>query len=49
MRIFIILCTIIILACLYQSTIEPFFQGYYPSDFMSNTIPCDGRSLPGIY
>ena len=39
MKLFIILCFIIIAACLYQSTLEPFFQGYVASDYGSNVIP----------
>ena len=45
MKVFLILCIVIILACLYQTSIEPFFQGYYPADFMSNTIPCNSSSI----
>ena len=41
MKVFVILCIVVILVCLYQSTREPFFTGYYPSLYMSNEVPCD--------
>ena len=46
MRIFVILCLILIAAFLYQSYMEPFFQGYIASDYGSNVIP---TCLPSIY
>ena len=47
MKVFYVLCIVIILACLYQTSIEPFFQGEYPS-YTSTTVPCDSYSLSSI-
>ncbi len=41
MKIFIILCILVIIASLYQSTLEPFYTGNYPSLYASNEMPCD--------
>ncbi len=46
MKIFLILCIVVIAAVLYQSSIEPFFQGFVASDYGSNVKPV---CLPSIY
>ena len=45
MKIFFLLCIIIILTCLYQSTFEPFFNGQYPNYFTSTTYPCESYKV----
>ena len=47
MKTFFILCIIIILACLYQSSIEPepFFKGSEPDYFTSTVYPCGLSSI----
>ena len=41
MKIFVILCILVILACLYQSTMETFLTSYEPPLYSSNQMPCD--------
>ena len=41
MKIFVILCILIILACLYQSSLESFLTSYEPALYSSNQMPCD--------
>ena len=41
MKIFVILSILVILACLYQSTIETFLTSYDPPLYTSNQMPCD--------
>ena len=43
MKIIIILCTIVILACLYQSSIEP-YTGNFPQLYASREMPCNYRA-----